>query len=129
MNFMPMEHVPEFLTTLKPPLRMNKPAQITRLINEFMPISADGRVHVVELFDTLMKNVYERMEINLIPTATMRVVVTGVLSQFPEIQTNQLKKEVSPAGNIFRRAKWEGTQVRRLNYFTTTNDELAPPAK
>jgi len=128
-NFMPLEHVPEFLTTLKLPLRVNKPAEITRLINEFLPISADGRVHVVELFDTVMKNVYERMEINLIPTATMRVVVAGVLTQFPEIQTNQLVKEVSPAGNIFRRARWEGTQVRRLNYFTATNDELAPPAK
>jgi len=84
-NFMKLVHIPEFLTILPPPVTFEYAAEIEKFITEQLVIRPDGTVHVLELYDALLRRVYGRSAINLIPPNVIKQHARLLKAYFPDI--------------------------------------------
>ena len=64
--------------------------QIEKMLNQELTIGKDGNVHIIELFDTLIKRIYGRPVMNLVPHEALVAVVDGARINFPDISKNQI---------------------------------------
>jgi len=126
-NFMPMTQVPSFLTTLAGKFYISDEEEITKILEKELAIGKKGRVHIVELFDTLMKHVYDREKINLIPKPTLAAIVAGIWALFPDIVDNRLQVDTTHVDVLYNRMLLESNQVRKINMFTSAVNEMAKP--
>jgi len=90
LNFMHINQVAEFITTLQYPMQVEDQWQIEKMLNQELTIGKDGNVHIIELFDTLIKRIYGRPVMNLVPHEALVAVVDGARINFPDISKNQI---------------------------------------
>jgi len=128
-NLLPLDQVPEFVQTLVGPFKIQDCNKLSKIIENQLAISEDGTVHIVELFDTLMKNAYERGRVNLIPTPTMKIIVTGIWGCFPDLATNKLPVDTSRVYALYKQQVDAGEQIRMVNLLMSTQNELERPAE
>jgi len=98
-SFIDAVQLKEFLRRLEEPLWPAGPglgptakrADMAALIAE-TPVTSDGKVHLVELFVTLMKEAYGRQEIEDIEPKALKQVLADLVGQYPTIYRNDLAK-------------------------------------